>query len=138
MGSFSAYLEKKLLDHFLKVAAYTQPTNLYIGLSTAAIEDDNSGATPPVGNGYARAAANSWAASTSTGGPPTTQSGSSNSAQIIFPTATGAWGTITHFGMYDAITGGNLMGWGALAVSKVISTGDTPRFDIGQLTVTLS
>ncbi|MGB2469903.1 MAG: phage tail fiber protein, partial [Flavobacteriales bacterium] len=38
--------------------------------------------------------------------------------------ATGAWGTITHFGIFDASSSGNLLYHGALTASKTIATGD--------------
>ena len=31
MGSFSNYAENAILDHVFKSAAYTVPTNLYVG-----------------------------------------------------------------------------------------------------------
>jgi hypothetical protein len=61
----------------------------------------------------------------------------SNDGAITFPTATGNWGTVTHFGIFDASTSGNLLVWGALAVSKVVNTGDTASFATGELDLTL-
>lgn len=129
MGSFSNYLENKILDHVLKVAAYTVPTNIYIALSTADPLDTGAGIAEPSGNAYARAAANSWAAAVN--------GATSNSAQITFPEATGSWGTITHFAGFDASTAGNMLFHGALTTAKAITTGDTPRFNTGELDVTL-
>jgi len=129
MGSFSNYLENKLLDHVFKVAAFTVPTNIYIALSTADPLDTGAGIAEPSGNAYARTQANSWAAAS--GGA------TSNSAQITFPEATGSWGTITHFAAFDASTAGNMLFHGTLTTAKAITTGDTPRFNTGELDVTL-
>lgn len=42
--------------------------------------------------------------------------------------------TVTHIGIWDAITGGNLIEYAPLTVSKVFSQNDVPRFPIGSLT----
>jgi hypothetical protein len=62
----------------------------------------------------------------------------SNTAIITFPTATGSWGTITHFGLWDAVTAGNNRGSGALTTAKAVNNGDTARFAIGALTITVN
>jgi hypothetical protein len=61
----------------------------------------------------------------------------SNDVAITFPTASASWGTVTHFGVFDASTAGNLLYWGALSVSKAVGSGDTASFAIGELDVTL-
>jgi hypothetical protein len=61
----------------------------------------------------------------------------SNGAAITFPQATASWGTVTHFGILDAATSGNLLCWGALSASKTIDAGDTPSFAAGELDITL-
>jgi hypothetical protein len=53
----------------------------------------------------------------------------SNNAAITFPAPTANWGVVSHFGVYDATSGGNLLFWGALTVSKTINNGDaSPSF----------
>jgi len=128
--SFSDYLENALLDHLFGKAAYTAPT-IYVGLSTADPLDDGTGLAEPVGNGYARVAtaATDWSAASS--GVTT------NATTITFPQATGLWGTVTHFALFDASTGGNLLASGALTTAKSPDVGDTPSFAAGSLTVTL-
>jgi hypothetical protein len=63
---------------------------------------------------------------------------STNSAAVEFDQATGAWGTITHFGILDAITSGNLLYHGALTSSKVIEDGDVFKFASAAVSVTLA
>ena len=53
-------------------------------------------------------------------------------------TATGAWGTVTHVGVFDASSSGNLMAWAALTASKTVASGDVFRFDAGDLDITLA
>lgn len=129
MGSFSNYLENKLLDHFLKVASFTVPTNIYVGLSTADPLDTGAGIAEPSGNAYARVNMNNWDAAS--GGA------SANTNQVTFPEATGSWGTITHFFLADDVSAGNMLCHGSLTTSKAITTGDTPRFNVGEIDITL-
>jgi len=130
MGSFSNYWENKILDHIFGKGNYTPPT-IYVGLSTADPEDDASGLAEPVGNGYARAAtfASDWNASSA--------GTIDNSNEIIFPEATGSWGTITHFALFDAATAGNMLAHGALSQSRAVVSGDKARFATGDLNVSL-
>jgi len=130
MGSFSDYLEDEVLDHVTGKGAYTSPT-VYVALSTADPTDDASGMAEPSGDAYARVetSASDWDASS--GGA------TANATAITFPEATGNWGTITHFALYDASTGGNMLMHGALDASRSITNGITPRFAIGELDITL-
>ena len=127
-GSFSNYLENKILDHVLKVGAYTVPTNLYVALYTTA-PSDSGGGTEVSGGNYARKLHNAYTAASS--------GASENTGAITFNIATGAWGTVTAFGVFDALTGGNLLLWADLDTAKVVDTGATPEFASGALDVTL-
>jgi hypothetical protein len=62
----------------------------------------------------------------------------SNSANVTFPQATANWGNVTHIGIRDALTGGNLLYYAPLTTARNILTGDTIAFLAGQITVTLS
>lgn len=125
MSAMSDYLENEILDHILATGSYTAPTAVYVGLSTASFADDNSG-TELSGSGYARVAATFSAASSGT---------TSNSGAIEFPAATGSWGTVSHFGIFDASTTGNLLIHGAFTASKVIASGDILKISAGDLDV---
>jgi hypothetical protein len=62
----------------------------------------------------------------------------SNTAAITFPAASGGSNTITYFGIgSDSSGAGNLFFKGALGASRVISSGITPSFAIGELDVNL-
>ena len=126
MSALSDYLENEILDHILGTGAYTMPSSVYLGLSTGSFVDDNSG-TELSGSGYARKVASFGAASSGT---------ASNDAAIEFPAATGSWGTITHFGIFDASTSGNLLIHGALTSSKVIESGDILKVAVGDMDIT--
>jgi hypothetical protein len=62
----------------------------------------------------------------------------SNSGDITFPTATASWSTVTHIGIHDASSAGNLLYYTALDSSKTIDSGDIFKITSGNLTVTLA
>jgi len=131
MAGFSDYLEDKVLDHVFGGSAYTAPGTLYVGLFTAA-PSDSGGGTECSGGSYARKSMPAMAVS----GTSPTQA--TNGAAVEFATATGAWGTVTHVGVFDAASSGNLMAWAALTASKTVASGDVFRFDAGDLDITLA
>ena len=126
MSAMSDYLENEILDHILGTGAYTMPTTVYVGLSTGSFNDDNSG-TELTGNGYARVSISFGAAASGT---------ASNDAAVEFSAATGSWGTVSHFGLFNASSAGNLLIHGALTASKVIETGDILKIAIGDMDIT--
>ncbi len=129
MGNISTYLSNEILDHIFGNGAYTPPTNIFVALSTTPPTDSGGNVTPPSGNGYARkqTAAADWAAASNRA--------LANAADIEFAEASGDWGEITHFALYDAISGGNFLAWGTLSTPKTYGNGDTARFKAGTLTV---
>lgn len=132
MPALSDHLENKLLDHLLGGGDYSPASTHYVALYTAA-PSDSGGGTEVSGGSYARSA---MANNTSTW--PTAAAGTkSNGSAITFPTATANWGTVTHFGIRDASSGGNLLAWGALTSSAVVNNGDTIAFDAGSLIISL-
>jgi len=72
--------------------------------------------------------------------PPSGTGGqTSNNGAITFPSPTASWGTVTHFGIFDAASSGNLLFHGALTASKTINSGDAaPSFQAAQLAVTFA
>lgn len=144
MAAMSDYLENKLVDHILRGTSFTAPTNTYVALFTAA-PSDSGGGTEVTGGSYARvtmsAAGATWANTQASGTGVSSGTGgqTSNSAAITFPSPTANWGTITHFGIFDASSAGNLLFHGALTTSKTVNNGDAaPQFNAGALTITLA
>ena len=125
--SFTNFLETEILDHVFAGAAYSAPSQHYLGLFTAA-PGEAGGGTELSGSAYVRKAVN-FATSGAT---------TSNNAAIEFPTATGSWGTVTHVGVFDAASSGNLMAYATLSSSKAIATGDVFRVPTGDLDITLN
>lgn len=138
MAALSDYLENKILDHVLRATAYTAPATVYVGLFTAAL-NDTGGGTEVSGGAYARVAVTSGTSAwnntqgNTTGASTGTDGTIENAAVITFPTPSASWGTVTHFGVYDAATAGNLLFYAALSTSKTINSGDSVSFAAGAL-----
>jgi len=124
----SNYLENALINVTLRATAYTAPTTVYLALYTTDPTDADTG-TEVSGTSYARQSITFGAPSNGV---------STNTAAIEFPQAGGAWGTITHIGIRDALTVGNLLYHTPLDASKTIATGDVFRVAVGSLSVTLA
>ena len=134
MGSFTDYLEDKLVSLVFGAAAFSAPANLFIGLSSSSITDSGGNITEPVGNGYARKSVTNNA----TNFPLSSGGAGSNGTQISFNTATGSWGTVVDFFIADASSGGNVLAYGTLGTPKAIGNGDTASFAAGALTYSLA
>lgn len=131
MSNATDYLENEVLDHVLGKGTrdFTSPANLYIGLFTAVADAETGSVTEVSGGSYARTAVTF---NTASGGNAT------NNGDVDFPTATADWGTVTHIGIYDASTSGNLMLVGSLSASKSVTSGDIFRISDTNLTVSLA
>ena len=125
--SFSNTFETHVLQYVFTADSVTRPTAWYVGLFTADPTDTGSGATEISGNAYARVSATF----TVSGNAATT------SAAVEFAAATGSWGTISHIGIFDAASGGNLIAHSALTASKAIASGDVFRIPTNDLDITL-
>lgn len=144
MAGFSDAYENMLVDAIFRGQAFSAPAAIYCALLTAA-PSDTGGGTEATGGSYARVSVGktllTWAgtqavgsttASTGTGGQ------TSNNGAITFPSPTGNWGVITHWGLYDASSSGTLICWGPLTVPKTVNNGDAaPSFAAAALTITL-
>lgn len=131
MSAKSDYLENNILDHIFGGGDYARPATLYIALYTSAPTDADTG-TEVAGGSYARVAVTNNA----TNFPAASGGSKANGTAITFVQATALWGTVTHVGIRDAASGGNLLYHGALTASRTINNGDTFSIAIGQLTIT--
>ena len=125
--SFTNAFETDVLEWALTTTAVTRPTAWYIGLFTADPTDTGSAATELTGSGYSRTAV-----TFSVSGNTATSSGA-----VEFDAATGTWGTISHIGIFDAASAGNMLIHAALTTSKTINSGDVFRIPSGDLDITL-
>ena len=126
--SFSNSAETLVLNWLFTAGSATRPTSWYLALFTSNPDEDASGTEVSTsGTAYARQSV----AFTVSGNT------ASNSAAIEFPTATASYGTVTHIGVFDASTAGNLIAYAALSTSKAIDTGDVLRLPANDLDITM-
>ena len=116
------------------LGALASAPTIHVALSTTAPAEDGTNVTEPVGNAYARVATAAGDWSDPTDADPSVVD---NVTAVNFPTPTGAWGTVTHFVLFDALTGGNVIASGALTASRAIVADDVVSFPIGDLDLTL-
>lgn len=129
MSKLSDYLESDLLDEIFNGVAFVAP-DTWVSLYTTDPTDADTG-TEVSGGSYARVRVYA-----NGGGTPDWKLAAvdgighlvENSDDIVFPTATAAWGTVTHFGVHDAATGGNLLFHGVLDSSQVVGDGGIFKF----------
>jgi len=128
MSETSNYLENALINAVLRNTSYTSPATVYLALYTSDPTDADTG-TECSGTGYTRQAVTFGAPSNGV---------TTNSAAVEYAQAGNSWGTITHIGLRDASSGGNLLFHTPLDASKTIATGDVFRVAAGSLSVTLT
>lgn len=132
MNNLSSYLETALLNHVFRGVTYTPPAAIYVALYTSNPTKMDTG-QEVVGGGYVRRSV--------TFSVPALESNLKtikNNADLVFPTATANWNAVTHVGLRDAATGGNLLMFGDLQDVRSILTNDIFKFLIGQLQLSLS
>jgi hypothetical protein len=129
VAAASNYLENELLDLVLRNSAFAMPPGNFVALATSSFGDDNSGTGELTGGGYARQSVDFANAS---GGS------AANVADLTFTNITGNASTpISHIGIFDAVTGGNLLFHGALTTPKTVPVGEDVVIRAGQLVVAL-
>lgn len=131
MAAMTNYLADKVLNHTLRNTAYTAPAAVYLALFTADPTRAGTQTNEVSGGSYARTAV--------TFGAPA-DSGSAEEVKntiVNFPTPTADWGVVTHWGIMDATTAGNMLYHGALTSSKTIQNGDPVSAAANSVTVDL-
>jgi hypothetical protein len=114
---------KNLLARALCARLPTLPTAVFAALGTGG--SDSTGLTgEPAGTGYTRQRA------TFTG------TGQQRNVEAIRFTFTGAAGTLTHIGLFDAVTGGNPLTWSAMETPLTVAGPGVATFTGNALTVT--
>lgn len=131
-NALTNYGENLLINNLLRGQSVTIP-NVYLAIFTANPGEDGSQVSEVSGSGYARVDI------TGNGGFTSPIDGRVTTNQDIeFPTATGAWGTITHAGIMDAATGGNMLCYVQSDTPRDVLIGDAVRVRAGEMTFTIS
>lgn len=133
MGTFTNYLEEAWLKHILEGAAFTVPTVVAMALHTADPGETGATAECANSNNYAR---KSCKAQFATGAATRIIS---NDGDIVFNQASGSWGTVSHWSLWDSATygAGNCLAYGAFSASKAVGSGQTPKVLIGEVDISI-
>jgi len=138
---FSDYVEQQIFDHMFRETTWAKPSNVAIALTTGILLDAATGATIPEmpnANGYARvanASGDSFWDAHGTAGP------GDNTAEIAFPVATGNWAAdVSGVALVDSATygAGNVLMLGNLNLRRSVISGDTFKFNAGELDITIA
>ncbi len=119
-------MENKVIDALFNNTSFTPPAVLYLALYTTDPTAANTG-TQVTGGSYARQAidfVNGASGATS------------HNAAITFTDLPAA--TITHYGILDAATAGNLIVFGQLAITINAAAGDEAVFSNGDIAITFT
>lgn len=158
MSSMSNYLENSLIDLVLRGRSFTQPSTVYLALGSLSSPppyptDDTADAyfeqgvvevsSPSYHRVPVTCGLTHWSG---TAGPTQTVKSTGSAATsylldaVAFPVCLETWApsAITHLGIYDAPTGGNLLWYGAFNVSFVAAPGLQVRFPAKSIAVSLS
>lgn len=130
MAALSDHAENLLLNWLMTTGTATRPTNWYVALFTSA-PNDAGGGTEVSGNGYSRQSV-SWDTASGTGGT------TANSGTVSFTASGSGFGTVTHIGIFDASSSGNLLWHGAMDTAKSVASGDVLQFAAGAIDLTIA
>ena len=140
MAAFSNFLEQGILNYTLRGQSLTQPTSIYVALFTADPTDANNTANELSDSGYARQdAANGGDIATGWTSPTVSGTGHvcSNAIAMEFPPIVDGSVTVTHFGLYNAATAGDLLYHGAFDTARTLQIDDVVSVSVGSLSITL-
>jgi len=130
MAALTNYAEDFIINWFLRNDAETAtpPATIYVGLLTAVTDAEAGTVTEATGGTYARQSV--------TFTDPAGTGATANAGAVTF-NADADLGTITHIGLYDAATAGNLLATADITPDAVVNNGDTFEIAIGDLDFTL-
>lgn len=123
----STYLSNNFVQAALLNGTFTGPTSVWVALFTV---------PPGVGGGGIEVlTAGTSYARVSVSFSPVINGQTSNTTDVNFPIASGTWGTVVAFGLYDAsVPGtGNLLYFNNLSSPRTVLVNDQMRFPAGQL-----
>lgn len=121
MPGKTRYATDATLNLWLRNTAQAAVATPYVGLFSTAPADDNSAGTELTGNGYARQAVTFAAPATDTGNIRKC----SNSGALTFgPASPADWLAALAWGVFDALTTGNMLYWDYLLGPRIAFVAD--------------
>lgn len=136
MAAASNFLENAIVNSVLRGAAFPSVAKNYIALHTVNPTDTGAGeVTTTAWPAYERMDA-ALGADVSTGWTAPSNGTSKNAKQLIYPVFNGTSDlTVTHFSIWDAKTGGNMLVHAVMDSPRTVQTGDVFVVDTKKLTV---
>lgn len=128
--SLSNYGENLLINYLLNTSAVTRPTAWYVQLHMTDPTDTGTAGTQPTitAGDYDRKTLGATGMTTATTGSNTNPAAVSWTAN-----AAAATYTFTHISIWDAVTAGNCLFTGALAVPELVAANGVLTFPIGKI-----
>ncbi len=126
MAGKTTAVANRVLNLLLKGTTFTPPSTYYLALFTAAPNEDGTGGTEVSATDYVRQPV---VFSTAADGV------SSNTAVIDFDTTASPWGIVTHFVLFDAVSGGEMWFFTSISPYTVPANGIV-QVQIGDLRIT--
>jgi hypothetical protein len=128
----SNFLENELLDHAFNNLAYTPPASLWIALFTSSTALESNTQTNEVGGvGYVRVEVGGATGRSFT--VAAARASENNEDWEFANPGAGGWGTVVAMAVVDASTGGQILMYSDLTVSRSIAANDYVVFTTGQV-----
>ena len=131
MAQMSNYLKTKLMDSVFRNIQFATPGIVHVALYSSDPTDADTGTELEVGTspGYARQTVTLTA---------DVDGVSSNDPEVLFAAATGDWAAVSHIGIRDESSAGNLLMHRALASSVSVLDTNNFRIPVGDLEITFA
>jgi hypothetical protein len=132
---FSRAVQRALLDHFFGKATYTPPTTFYLGVSSTLPTSIGGNVTEPSDGNYARQLTQPVDYALATNADPAL---TLTVSQVTFPVAGADWyagADINYLVMYDALSGGNFLGYGLFSRAKPVYQDDQLDYPVGRIRI---
>lgn len=132
MAAFSNFIEDKITAYFNGTDFGSAPSATFVQLYSQSPGDGGS----LTGALYSRISVPSGGYTLGTNGAGTL----ANTSAIVFTSSASSASTATHFGVFNAVTSGELLFYGELTPSagKVVQIGDEIKFNALQLVLTIA
>ena len=136
MPGLSDYAEAAIINTLLRGTNFTAPTVASLRLALFTADPTDAGTINEVATGtwYARVLTGTFTAPA----PSSDSQQTSNVASITFPAVTGSAVTVTHIGIFDALTAGNMLFSAPMTSSKTLQVGDVLSFAPGTIVASIS
>jgi hypothetical protein len=137
MANFSNYLETKIVQWLDGIQLPAPTGSLWVALYTGTLDQSNA-ATNLIGFTTPRKEVSDWSVTTASNSSDSAADASiTNTSEIVMTASSTVAATASHFGVFNALTGGELLFHGQLTGSVPIAISDNVKFAPGAITLTV-